>query len=116
MGHDLGMAWRRLARSILEVTEKVMLRVTRTLHRETGVEYLCIARGVALNCVGKWVDPTRGALQGHLDSARSDSRAHLHMLRCNLRVLRDVLLFSETTEPDYLPEEASAQCRISLSD
>jgi len=41
-----------LARSIQEVTEEVMLRVTRTLHRETGMDYLCMAGGVALNCVG----------------------------------------------------------------
>ncbi len=41
-----------LARSIQEVTEEVMLRVTKTLHRETGVDYLCMAGGVALNCVG----------------------------------------------------------------
>lgn len=61
-----------LARSIQEVTEEVMLRVTQTLHRETGVEYLCMAGGVALNCVGNgrilregpfkgiWIQPAAG--------------------------------------------------------
>jgi carbamoyltransferase len=61
-----------LARSIQEVTEEVMLRVTRTLHRETGVDYLCMAGGVALNCVGNgrilregpfkgiWIQPAAG--------------------------------------------------------
>ena len=38
-----------LARSVQEVTEEVMLRVSRTLHRETGADYLCMAGGVALN-------------------------------------------------------------------
>ena len=41
-----------LARSIQEITEEVMLRLARTLHRETGAENLCMAGGVALNCVG----------------------------------------------------------------
>ena len=41
-----------LACSIQEITEEVMLRLTRTVHRETGAENLCMAGGVALNCVG----------------------------------------------------------------
>jgi carbamoyltransferase len=70
-----------LARSIQEVTEEVMLRVTRTLQRETGVEYLCMAGGVALNCVGNgrilregpfkgiWIQPAAGDAGGALGSA-----------------------------------------------
>jgi carbamoyltransferase len=41
-----------LARSIQDVTEEVMLRLARSLHSETGAENLCLAGGVALNCVG----------------------------------------------------------------
>src|SRR5262249_32007596 len=41
-----------LARSIQEVTEEVMVRLARTMKRETGAESLCLAGGVALNCVG----------------------------------------------------------------
>ena len=41
-----------LARSIQEITEEVMLRLARTLQRETGAKNLCMAGGVALNCVG----------------------------------------------------------------
>ena len=40
-----------LAASIQTVTEEVMLRLARTVHRELGTEYLCLAGGVALNCV-----------------------------------------------------------------
>ncbi|MEM7182866.1 MAG: carbamoyltransferase [Spirochaetota bacterium] len=40
-----------LARSIQEVTEEVMLRLSRTVRKETDAEYLCLAGGVALNCV-----------------------------------------------------------------
>src|SRR5437867_7925458 len=41
-----------LARSIQDVTEEVMLRLSTTLHSETGADNLCLAGGVALNCVG----------------------------------------------------------------
>ena len=40
-----------VAASIQAVTEEVVLRLARTLHRETGEQYLCLAGGVALNCV-----------------------------------------------------------------
>ena len=70
-----------LARSIQEVTEEVMLRVTGTLHRETGVDYLCMAGGVALNCVGNgrilregpfkgiWIQPAAGDAGGAIGAA-----------------------------------------------
>ncbi len=41
-----------LARSVQEVCEEIMLRQVRTAHRLTGAEDLCLAGGVALNCVG----------------------------------------------------------------
>ena len=70
-----------LARSIQEVTEEVMLRLARTLHRETHAEYLCMAGGVALNCVGNgrvlregpykdiWIQPAAGDAGGALGAA-----------------------------------------------
>src|SRR5436305_11691461 len=65
-----------LARSIQEVTEDVMLRLSRSLRRETGAENLCLAGGVALNCVGNgrilregpfkglWIQPSAGDAGG----------------------------------------------------
>ena len=41
-----------LARSVQVVCEEVMLRMARAIHRDTGLENLCLAGGVALNCVG----------------------------------------------------------------
>jgi carbamoyltransferase len=41
-----------LARSVQVVCEEIMLRMARSIHRETGLENLCLAGGVALNCVG----------------------------------------------------------------
>jgi len=40
-----------IAASVQKVTEEVMLRMASYLHRETGMENLCLAGGVALNCV-----------------------------------------------------------------
>jgi len=40
-----------IARSIQEVTEEVVLRLARTVHQELQTDYLCLAGGVALNCV-----------------------------------------------------------------
>jgi carbamoyltransferase len=70
-----------LARSIQEVTEEVMLRLARTLHRETGTDSLCLAGGVALNCVGNgrilregpfqdlWIQPAAGDAGGAVGAA-----------------------------------------------
>jgi carbamoyltransferase len=41
-----------LARSIQEVTEEIMLRMAKHVHERTGQKNLCLAGGVALNCVG----------------------------------------------------------------
>src|SRR5437773_10315658 len=41
-----------LARSVQVVCEEIMLRMARTVHRETGSQNLCLAGGVALHCVG----------------------------------------------------------------
>jgi carbamoyltransferase len=70
-----------LARSIQEVTEEVMLRVTRHVHKATGQKNLCLAGGVALNCVGNgrilregpfeniWIQPASGDAGGALGAA-----------------------------------------------
>src|SRR5438093_12080617 len=41
-----------VAASVQVVTEEIMLRMASHVHRETGMENLCLAGGVALNCVG----------------------------------------------------------------
>jgi carbamoyltransferase len=70
-----------LAASIQAVTEEVVLRLTGALARETGAENLCLAGGVALNCVanGKvlrdgrfkrlWIQPAAGDAGGALGAA-----------------------------------------------
>jgi carbamoyltransferase len=71
-----------LARSVQVVCEEVMLRMARTAHRETGLENLCLAGGVALNCVGNgrvlregpfkqlWIQPAAGDAGGALGVAQ----------------------------------------------
>lgn len=70
-----------LARSVQEVTEEVMLRMARHVHKETGLKNLCLAGGVALNCVGNgrilregpfdhiWIQPAAGDAGGALGAA-----------------------------------------------
>jgi carbamoyltransferase len=77
-----------LAASIQAVTEEVVLRLTRSLARETGSRNLCLAGGVALNCVanGKvlrdgafeslWVQPAAGDAGGAIGAALG--AYHLH--------------------------------------
>jgi carbamoyltransferase len=71
-----------LARSVQDVCEEIMMRLARTAHRETGLDNLCLAGGVALNCVGNgkilakgpfkniWIQPASGDAGGALGVAQ----------------------------------------------
>ena len=70
-----------LARSVQEVTEEVMVRMARHARQVTGMKNLCLAGGVALNCVGNgkilkekifdnvWIQPAAGDAGGALGAA-----------------------------------------------
>ncbi len=70
-----------IAASIQQVTEEVVLRLGRTLHQETGEDNLCLAGGVALNCVANgrilregpfrrlWIQPAAGDAGGAAGAA-----------------------------------------------
>jgi carbamoyltransferase len=70
-----------LARSIQAVTEEIVLKLAHHIKKEYGVDYLCLAGGVALNCVanGKllsekvfkdiWIQPAAGDAGGALGAA-----------------------------------------------
>ena len=82
-----------LARSVQEVCEEVMLRMARTAHRETGLPNLCLAGGVALNCVGNgrilregpfenlWIQPAAGDAGGSLGVAQLIWHRHMKQSR-----------------------------------
>ena len=70
-----------LACSVQDITEEVMLRLARTVHLETSAKNLCLAGGVALNCVGNgrvlregpfeklWIQPAAGDAGGAVGAA-----------------------------------------------
>ena len=78
-----------LARSIQAITEEVMLKMAAFAHRETGLRDLCLAGGVALNCVGNgrilregpfdhvWIQPAAGDAGGAVGVALSLWHRHL---------------------------------------
>jgi len=85
-----------VAASIQEVTEIIVLKMTESLAKETGIKNLCLAGGVALNCVanGKieragyfdnvWIQPAAGDAGGSLGAAQTI--AHLvHDIPRNIR-------------------------------
>jgi len=70
-----------IACSIQQVTEEIVLRLSRTVHTELGIDNLCLAGGVALNCVANgrilregpyrdiWIQPAAGDAGGALGAA-----------------------------------------------
>ena len=72
-----------IAASIQAVTEEVVLKMANHVSRETGQKYLCLAGGVALNCVANgrilregpfedlWIQPAAGDAGGALGAALS---------------------------------------------
>jgi carbamoyltransferase len=80
---DLTQREMDIAASVQKVTEEVVLRLAHTAYRELGTDYLCLAGGVALNCVangrllreGKfkdiWIQPAAGDAGGAIGAALS---------------------------------------------
>ena len=70
-----------LAASIQVVTEEIIIKLARQLKKDTGADYLCLAGGVALNCVANgrllregifkdiWIQPAAGDAGGALGAA-----------------------------------------------
>ncbi len=78
---DLGQKDMDIACSIQVVTEEVVLKIANTVHKELQTDYLCMAGGVALNCVSNgrllregpfkdiWIQPAAGDAGGALGAA-----------------------------------------------
>jgi carbamoyltransferase len=78
---DISQKEMDIARSIQVVTEQVMLKLCQRIHDEFEVDYLCLAGGVALNCVANgrilregpfkdiWIQPAAGDAGGALGAA-----------------------------------------------
>lgn len=79
---QIGQREMDLAASIQVVTEEVMIKMARHAHQVTGSKNLCLAGGVALNCVGNgkilkedifeniWIQPASGDAGGALGAAQ----------------------------------------------
>ena len=78
---DLTQFHMDIAASIQKVTEDIMIKLSRSIRKEYGIKNLCLAGGVALNCVanGKilqekifeniWIQPAAGDAGGSLGAA-----------------------------------------------
>jgi len=130
-----------IARSIQEVTEEIMLKIAIHVHKVTGQENLCLAGGVALNCVGNgkilekgpfkdiWIQPASGDAGGalgaalltwyqHLDQARHADNIHDQQQGSLLGPLPDenirALADTKGWIYEYLPEETLSKRMVEL--
>ena len=119
-----------LARSVQEVTEEAVLRLARTLHNETHADNLCLAGGVALNCVANgrllregpfkhvWIQPAAGDAGGALGAALAGWHEYENQPRTvNGRgdAMRGSFLgpaFSNTEIEDFLKSHALPYVRL----
>ncbi len=107
-----------LARSIQVVCEEVMLRMARKAHEDTGSDNLCLAGGVALNCVGNgrilregpfeniWIQPAAGDAGGALGVAQLIWHRHCEQPR-QVRATKDSMR-GAYLGPEYSPSEIVA--------
>jgi len=123
-----------IARSIQQVTEEIVLRLARTVHKELETDYLCLAGGVALNCVANgrilregpfkdiWIQPAAGDAGGALGSALRIWHEYLGNPRkadAALDAMQGSYLgpsFSNQEITDYLDEIGAVYTRLDDSD
>jgi len=110
-----------LAASIQAVTEEIVLRLTRSLAAETGAENICLAGGVALNCVangkvlrdGKfkrvWIQPAAGDAGGALGAALA--AYHIYKGKPRVVVNRLDAMSGSYLGPEYPQADVEARLR-----
>jgi len=106
-----------LARSVQEACEEVVMRMARTAHERSGSKNLCLAGGVALNCVANgrvlregpfeniWIQPAAGDAGGALGVAQLIWHRHLEKPR-ELNGKRDGMA-GAYLGPSFTPDEIS---------
>jgi len=107
-----------LASSVQVVCEEIMLRMARTAHARTGAANLCLAGGVALNCVGNgrvlregpfhdiWIQPAAGDAGGSLGVAQLVH--HRHLQRSRVVVSGKDSMKGAYLGPEFTPEQIEA--------
>jgi len=120
-----------IARSIQAVTEEVVLRLSRTVHKELAVDYLCLAGGVALNCVANgrilrenlfkaiWIQPAAGDAGGALGAAFSVWHEYLDKPRTqntsNPSLKKEERALADSMQGAYLgPQSSETEIRTYL--
>jgi carbamoyltransferase len=112
-----------LARSVQDVTEEAMLRMARHAHKQTGEKNLCLAGGVALNCVGNgrllregpfekiWIQPAAGDAGGALGAALSAWYQYLNNPRSAQQVCQGHIdgMKASYLGPSFSTEEIQSQ-------
>ena len=118
-----------MARSIQEVTEEIVLNIARALRRQYDIPNLCLAGGVALNCVanGKllrekifddiWVQPAAGDAGGSLGAALAlwhSELGHQRRMEPGRDRMRGAYLGPEFTQDEIESQltEAGARFRV----
>jgi len=131
-GELLDQRHMNLAASVQAVTEEVILRITRALAKETGAKNLCLAGGVALNCVanGKvlrdgafdniWVQPAAGDAGGALGAALAAYHLYQDQPRVDTGKGRDAMqgsyLGPAFEQPDIQERLTEAGARFTVLD
>ena len=111
-----------LAASVQKVTEEIIVKIAKEIAKETGEKNLCLAGGVALNCVANgillrekifdniWIQPAAGDAGGALGSALSVWHLH-HSKERNLPHMRDRMKGSYLG-PSFTNEEIEAELSL----
>jgi carbamoyltransferase len=112
---DLTQREMDLARSVQDVCEEAMLRLAHSAKRETGLDHLCLAGGVALNCVGNgqilregpfkriWIQPAAGDAGGSLGVAQLIWHRHCQQPR-SVTPVKDSMR-GAYLGPEFSPED-----------
>jgi carbamoyltransferase len=110
-----------IASSIQAVTEEIVLKITRFLSREFKLSNLCMAGGVALNCVanGKilkdglfkniWIQPASGDAGGALGAAQA---FYYHELDNKRKILKNDSMNGSYLGPQYTDEEIENKLKL----
>jgi len=123
-----------MAASIQQVTEEIMLKMAWHVHKVTGQDKLCLAGGVALNCVGNgrilregpfkdiWIQPASGDAGGALGAAFLVWHKYLgnHRFADGVNDLQKASLLGPAYSDDYiesfLKEQNISYVRLSYAD
>jgi carbamoyltransferase len=118
-----------LAASVQKVTEEIVLRLTRNLAETYGIPNLCLAGGVALNCVGNgkvlrdgaferiWIQPAAGDAGGALGAALAAYHQHFgrpRLLNGGLDAMQGSYLGPEFAQGEIEQRLAAAGARFTV--